>query len=89
MNRIYKYPVIVTDEFNLTMPVGAKVLSVQVQNGSPQLWAMVDTSEPLSEIRSFRVIGTGHPIDSDPGVYIGTFQIHGGELVLHLFAHLN
>jgi hypothetical protein len=29
--------------------------------------------------------GTGHDMPDDPGQYVGTFQMHGGALVFHLF----
>jgi len=53
----------------------------------PQLWAYVDPTEPRVT-RKFRIIGTGHPIATDPGDYIGTFQMGGGALVFHVFESL-
>jgi hypothetical protein len=83
MKRIWKYAFDATDSFELTMPKGALVLSVQVQRDTPCLWALVDyTTE--TEVRRFRIAGTGHPIDFD-GKFIGTFQLDHGSLVFHLF----
>ena len=42
MKKIYKYRIEVTDDQNIEMPVGAKILTVQTQNGVPCIWAMVD-----------------------------------------------
>lgn len=83
MKTIYKYPFSVTDEFSLTLPVGARVLCVQTQNDLPCLWAIVDP-DAAKEERTFFVRGTGHPL-GDVGRYIGTFQMRGGSLVFHVF----
>ena len=68
----------------ISMPVGAQVLSVQMQHGEAQLWALVDPKSP-ERLRKFRVVGTGHPIEGDPGVFIDTFQMNQGDLVFHVF----
>lgn len=84
MKRVFKYPLETTDEQTVHMPRGAHPLCVQVQGG-PCLWAMVDDQQP-TEPRTIRVIGTGHPIpDADRLDYIGTYQLHGGALVFHIF----
>lgn len=86
MTTIYKYPVEIADEFWVEMPTGARILTVQVQNGEPFIWAQVETTAPY-EPRGFRVVGTGHPMsDAEMGMpYVGTFQLEGGALVFHLF----
>lgn len=86
MKIIYKYPIEVTDEQALTLPVNAQILSVQTQGNTPCIWAMIDTAETRTEQIAVRVYGTGHPIaDSERLTYIGTFQMHGGRLVFHAF----
>jgi hypothetical protein len=82
MRTIWKWTL--TTECTLDMPQGAKILTVQEQHGEPQLWALVDSNAP-QERRTFRVYGTGHCCATDPGDYIGTFQLHGGGLVFHVF----
>jgi len=42
MNSIWKYPLQVTDAQTIDVPEGSEALSVQVQNGTPCLWARVD-----------------------------------------------
>jgi hypothetical protein len=69
----------------LALPVGAQILTVQEQQGKPQLWALVDTEAP-TEARAFAVVGTGHPVPEPVGDYIGTFQLPMLGLVFHLFA---
>jgi len=79
---IYKYTL---DQARmiLSMPRGAIVLSVGVQNGVICLWVLV---EPLAEFtqRAFRWYGTGQPID-EYGRYIGTVQVSGLGFVWHVF----
>ena len=85
MKRIWKYTVMV-DDYSIEMPVGAKILDVQVQNGEPHLWALVDDIAPM-EARRFATVGTGHPLPDEisDGKHLGTFHLHGGALVFHLF----
>lgn len=48
------------------------------------LWVLVDPNAP-EEPRSFSVYGTGHFMPDNPGTFIGTFQMLGGDLIFHLF----
>ena len=80
---IWKFPVAVGRRTQL-MPTGAEILSVQVQRGAPQMWALVDTHKP-SEAREFAVYGTGQPVPKDPGRFIDTFQVADGDLIFHIF----
>lgn len=85
MRAIWKFPLIVRDEQWINMPRGARPLSVQVQNGTPCLWAMVDC-DAQPEPHRFRLYGTGHPVDEPAQHFVGTFQMYDGSLVFHLFA---
>lgn len=87
MNTIWKYVLDTTDTQTIEMPSGAKVLTVQVQNGEPCIWALVNTDNKIEE-RTFRIYGTGHHMDYkyvDKETYIGSYQLSGGLLVFHLF----
>lgn len=86
MKTIHKYvldPAVVQAQ-EVAMPNGAKLLSVQSQQGLLTLWALVDTSRP-TVMRKMMVFGTGQAIDLPPGPmdYVGTAQL--GSLVWHLF----
>ena len=87
-NTIFKFPFEIVDKLVLTMPKGAKVLSVQMQSNQPCLWAIVDKGAPM-ETREFRLAGTGHDLPDDAILntmkFIGTFQMYGGSLIFHLF----
>ena len=86
MKTVFKYPLQVKDKQEIQMPVGAEILCVQVQGGTPCLWAKVDTEAAYDIKRTIRIYGTGHHINQDePLDYIGTFQLENGVLVFHVF----
>lgn len=68
----------------LTMPAGAKLLSVQMQFGKPQLWATVYENAPVEQ-RNIVTYGTGHSMTHEDVVYVGTYQLLGGSAVFHVF----
>lgn len=82
--KIYKYPLVVTDEQTIMLPEGAKVLTLEEQYGEPMLWALVDP-DAKKEGRLVRIYGTGHEVDRSDLRYVSTFQMHGGALVFHVF----
>lgn len=85
MKRVYKYPIHVTDYQEIALPIGAQPLTVQSQNGSPFLWALVDPDRD-SEPFPLRIVGTGHDFkDSSDWRYLSTFQMYNGSLVFHVF----
>jgi hypothetical protein len=84
MKTIWKYELPVDDACEIRMPEGATVLCVQVQFGRPHIWALVNSGHTLVP-RQFRTVGTGHPLPEKLGVYVGTYQVSGGNLVFHVF----
>jgi len=83
--RVYKYELPIGDWVSITMPEGAEPLCVAVQKGIPMLWARVMVGNP-PVVHHFRIAGTGHDLGSNVGRHVGTFQMHSGELVFHVFA---
>ena len=83
-NVIWKFELQFTDMQILAMPVGAKILDVQMQNGNLQLWALCD-NEMQNENRKIAIYGTGNPVPSNSGEHIATFQMSDGNLVFHVF----
>lgn len=73
------------DWVTISMPAGAIPLCVQTQLGAPELWARVDPERPMA-VHHFRIAGTGHPLGSNVGEHIDSFQLNGGALVFHVFA---
>ena len=96
MKRIFKYTITPGRVFPLTLPYEkVRPLCVQVQQGLPQLWLLVDegSRSPEQEFNhDFFIFHTGAPI-FDPefeeiGDYVGTFQLKDGEQVFHVFQAL-
>ena len=82
MEMIYKYPLRVTDEQDIEMPQNAVPLTVQDQHATLTLWVLVDTEQP-TRARTIHIVGTGHPLPTVHGSYIGTVQQR--SLVWHVF----
>lgn len=84
--RIYKYPLEITDEQCLWIPMRSKMISAQMQNGKLCLWAIVNPDAPPMCGHIIRIFGTGHEIVPDGEremEFIDTVQ--DGELVWHVF----
>lgn len=91
MRVIYKWPLAITDYQEITAPIIEQVLTVQMQNGVPCLWAVVrepdvpPRSVPVAPRLGVFVVGTGNPIpdEAEDANYVGTIQ--QGPLVWHVF----
>ena len=81
---VYKFPIGVTDKQLISMPKGAKILTVQFQNGILCLWALCDKAAPKAH-REIFIHGTGHEVFYYELPYIGTVQQAGGALIWHVF----
>lgn len=90
MKTIYKYPLKIQDKQIVSMPIGAQILSVQVQGEVVCIWALVEPRLPKREIE-FQMLGTGHDAGHINANYlhIGTVQLDNGKLVFHVFRYLN
>ena len=55
---IWKFTMDIDDKVTITMPKNAEILSVQVQQGGPVMWAIVNPEEEKVE-RHFEMFGTG------------------------------
>lgn len=87
-NEIWKYRIEhdnATTE--VTMPKGAKVLSVMDQNNSLVVYALVNTLEQETETKIFASVGTGREVKVNTSVYkfLGTATTHQGRYVFHVF----
>jgi hypothetical protein len=83
MRTIHKYTLEISDKIQIESYKFAEILSVQVQNGTPVLWALVDTDNAKDKI-TLAIIGTGNPFWPIDYLYIDTFQLSNG-LVFHVF----
>ncbi len=83
MNVIYKYRLEWSPVQMVKLPL-KRVLTIQIQDGTPCLWAMVDTDAPDVPVTVY-MAGTGtHDVyDYERLKYINTTQF--GAFVLHWF----
>ncbi len=81
---IYKYRLPAEQAAEIEIPSGAHILSLQMQEGVPTIWARVNpNAAPVKRI--IYVLPTGLPHDPfDDQYYLGTLQFTGG-MVLHFF----
>jgi len=75
---IWKYHL----EDKVEMPIGAKILDIQMQNNELVIWALVNPDNK-TETRFFHSYPTGAVIPGDPGIYLKTLQ--HGWFVAHYF----
>ncbi len=73
MKTIWKFPLDLKEHQTVAMPSGARVLSVQMQQGTPTIWAVVNPSSEHT-FRHVFVVGTGQYVPEDK-TYIGTVQM--------------
>ena len=88
MQTIWKFPFKIERQITIEMPRGAKVLSIQVQDGVPCMWATVDSDSGMVP-QKFNLYGTGSKLPTYWGKsmrYVDTFQ--HGEFVWHVFEEI-
>lgn len=89
MKKIFKYPLEITDTQFVELPLGAKILTAQMQGNQLCLWAVVNTlPEAVKKNRRIEIIGTGNPMPTGDLEYISTFQMMGGGLIFHVFENI-
>jgi hypothetical protein len=71
-----------TDEPIVMIPHGAQPLCVNLRNGKPTVYLLVDPAAERDEWH-FRIVATGEPFPLDDWHYIGTWQ--QDRFVWHLF----
>ena len=85
---IYKYLIEPGDKIGIDMPIGATLLSVEIIDDQPYLYALVDENGPRAP-RHFRLLPTGVQVTDPQGLaHVATFQIKHESvrpLVFHLF----
>lgn len=70
---IWKFPIRITEEFDISLPVGAKILHVGLDpNKDACLWVQHDCGSGTEEHTVF-VVGTGNPVPDKAKTYIGSF----------------
>lgn len=88
--KIYKYILKDnTDRQRISLPVGSKILTAQVQKDSVCLWCAINPNEKRVEERIIIIFGTGYDIPVENFQYINTVQLCNGSLVLHILEDTN
>lgn len=87
MYKIFKYKIKTERNFSLELPLIHTFLKLDVQNGTPFLWILIDTNSNEGTF-CFEIYGTGWEIEKDSLAkkkinYIDTFQLD--SYVWHLF----
>lgn len=82
--RILKFPLEVAPLQRLVLPIRRKFLSIQIQHGVPQIWFLCEDTS-INETVAVAMVVTGQEFTRAIG-YLGTVQLDGGALVLHVFA---
>lgn len=80
MKTIYKYE-LRSQDASMKLPKGAEILTVQLQDGRPMMWALVDPENVLED-RFISTVGTGWEVE-DNMKYICTYM--EGYFVWHVF----
>jgi len=83
MKKIYKYDVAIVECQLIPMPLGAKILSIALQNGEVKIWAMVNPEEGVLVPRHILLVGTGQRVEDDAQTFLGTVNM--GAFVWHFF----
>ena len=84
--KIYKYPIEITDEQVVKMPLipddtplPQDILHVGLDPfGQPCIWAKVDPDQPMVSV-TIRITGAGQDVPN--GVHIGTFVVPPGRMI--------
>lgn len=87
MKTIFKYELETIGRNAIRMPIGAKILTAQIQFGRIHIWAEVDDSNGSEEVL-IDIFGTGFNVAEDMGIsgeYIGTVQENNGSYVWHIY----
>lgn len=86
MHKIYKYPINLQSENRLTLPVGAEILHIGLQDGIIYIWALFNTEIKETEIRKIHVIGTGFPFNKENKKHLTTIFL--SRFVWHIFEEI-
>ena len=87
INKVFKYAVRETDFQTVNLPVGSKILKIGNQNGSMQLWAMVNSREPNKLPLELAIVGTGNVTEISFENYVHYDTIILGAFVWHIYAN--
>lgn len=87
MKKIFKYPIGCAELEWFTIPIGSELLTIEMQNGFPFLWAIIDDTQAVHVMCEVLCIETGRPIPNgwDKSQFIKTILIKKDTKVYHFF----
>lgn len=88
MKAVYRYELKPLLEQSISMPKGATALGAYTQDGTPYVFALVDTGQEEMQPMTIVSTGTGQAIqdaDARKMRYIGSTLTDGGALAWHVF----
>ena len=87
--KIFKHPLQLLKEQQVSLRLCARILTVQVQREVPCLWAEFDDAPspwPGESLRIIVMYATGEEYELDTKLhYISTIMLRGGDEVYHVF----
>ena len=85
MKTILKFTLADVESQSVQLPKGSEILTVQVQNDKPCMWALAD-KENDKETINILTVETGDSLsDNFEGKHIGTYQLYNGIHINHVF----
>lgn len=87
MKVVHKFPVTQAWEQTFEVSEGAQVLDIELSNGQPCVWILLDPNAPKVPLTIFAV-HTGQPLHHEHAIYIKTLHVFnnlGQQIVTHFF----
>lgn len=83
---VWKYTIdIDSDVTEFQIPEGARFLHCAAQGDQMCMWFEVPADETRTNLRGFRIFGTGDAAINDHLSYVGTGMFAGGRFVFHVY----
>ena len=84
MGAIWKFPLEIARGLQpINLRQGSEILTIQMRDGKPVLWAIVWGATAHTDERYIRMVGTGWELPAQQHKYIATVQ--DGGFVWHFF----
>ena len=87
--KIFKYGLVISGETVLELPIGSKILKIDNQYNSIQMWVQTIEGVDKYETRKFFSIKTGSLFENDNLQYLNTVILDDGDYVAHIFEVIN
>jgi hypothetical protein len=85
MLTVHKFPIPLSSQFELELPVEHTIIKVAMQASEPMMWVLLETQDTAVKKYRFIVVGTGQPLRTRNVEYVGTFLTRNDSMVFHVF----